>query len=411
MSKTITTSGRRFTVIAALVSLSIAIMFLGTTTGRMAGGNIGSFITVAVCDGLHLNHFDNKNAVYIEGKNYDAGSYTVSVYGPGDPTPLGTSVPGALFINNNGDNFCLQLTSLVTFADTGNNGDVYKVEITRDADGAKKSDNFKIDGGGATVDTTLSVTKFYDANANGINDAGDIPITGWSFTIEEGSFTDSDVTPASLLLNPGTFIVKEGSSITGNWQATTPTSVEITLNEGDSKSVDFGNLCLGGDRGHTLGFWSNKNGQTTMGGNAGAAYLGGLSSTTPGPKFFRNAGGGLQTFGSYSVFRTWILSATASNMAYMLSAQLAAMELNVQYFGQSGSALVYAPGATSANSLGYATIQNLMDEAENSLAVNGNTVASGATRTYQEALKNALDKANNNLNFVQAGPCAFSFAP
>lgn len=38
------------------------------------------------------------------------------------------------------------------------------------------------------------------------------------------------------------------------------------------------------------------------------------------------------------------------------------------------------------------------------------TVASGATRTHQEALKNALDKANNNLDFVQAAPCPFSFA-
>jgi hypothetical protein len=32
-------------------------------------------------------------------------------------------------------------------------------------------------------------------------------------------------------------------------------------------------------------------------------------------------------------------------------------------------------------------------------------------RDYQEALKNAFDKANNNLTFVQATPCAFTFAP
>jgi hypothetical protein len=30
-------------------------------------------------------------------------------------------------------------------------------------------------------------------------------------------------------------------------------------------------------------------------------------------------------------------------------------------------------------------------------------------RAYQQALKNALDKANNNLTFVQSTPCAFSF--
>ena len=52
-----------------------------------------------------------------------------------------------------------------------------------------------------------------------------------------------------------------------------------------------------------------------------------------------------------------------------------------------------------------------MAEANVSLGANGNTVAAGPVRTYQEALKNALDKANNNLTFVQATPCAFTFAP
>jgi hypothetical protein len=97
-------------------------------------------------------------------------------------------------------------------------------------------------------------------------------------------------------------------------------------------------------------------------------------------------------------------------MAYMLSAQLAAMELNVFNGKVAGGSLIYAPGATSANSLGFATVNAVMAEADASLGANGLTVASGATRTYQEALKNALDRANNNLNFVQATPCAFSFA-
>ena len=32
-----------------------------------------------------------------------------------------------------------------------------------------------------------------------------------------------------------------------------------------------------------------------------------------------------------------------------------------------------------------------------------------ADRSYQEALKNALDAANNNRTFVQATPCVFTF--
>jgi hypothetical protein len=124
----------------------------------------------------------------------------------------------------------------------------------------------------------------------------------------------------------------------------------------------------------------------------------------------RNSLGGPFDPGSYAAFRTWILGASATNMAYMLSAQLAAMELNVFNGKVNGAALVYAPGATSANGLGFASVNALMSEANTSLGTDGNTVAAGATRAYQEALKNALDRANNNLNFVQAQPCAYTFA-
>jgi len=46
-------------------------------------------------------------------------------------------------------------------------------------------------------------------------------------------------------------------------------------------------------------------------------------------------------------------------------------------------------------------------EANASLGANG---YGSPARSYQEALKNALDAGNNNLNFVQTSPCAFSFA-
>jgi len=40
----------------------------------------------------------------------------------------------------------------------------------------------------------------------------------------------------------------------------------------------------------------------------------------------------------------WLVRASATNMAYALSAQLAAMQLNVRHNFVNGSALVYAPG-------------------------------------------------------------------
>ena len=106
-------------------------------------------------------------------------------------------------------------------------------------------------------------------------------------------------------------------------------------------------------------------------------------------------------------------TATATNMAYMLSAQLAAMQLNVLNGLVNGNAFIYAPGTNSANALGFATVNAVMTEANTLLgSANPLLIPSGnADRPRAEALKNALDKANNNLNFVQSTPCAFSFAP
>ena len=91
-------------------------------------------------------------------------------------------------------------------------------------------------------------------------------------------------------------------------------------------------------------------------------------------------------------------------MAYMLSAQLAAMELNVLNGFVNGSALIYAPGTTSANAAGFASVNDVMAEANTELGLHGLTLSGNAFRSYQEALKNALDKANNNLTFVRPGP-------
>jgi hypothetical protein len=99
-------------------------------------------------------------------------------------------------------------------------------------------------------------------------------------------------------------------------------------------------------------------------------------------------------------FRTWLLNANSTNMSYMLSAQSAAMSLNVFAGKVSGTALVYAPNTNSATAFGFATVNALMAEANSALGTDGYTPANDVNRGYQERLKNALDKANNNLNFV-----------
>jgi hypothetical protein len=96
-------------------------------------------------------------------------------------------------------------------------------------------------------------------------------------------------------------------------------------------------------------------------------------------------------------------------MASMLSAQLAAMHLNVATGGVNGNAIIYAPGTNSANAFGFATVNAVINEANTLLCTGGATnlviLSGNPDRPRAEALKNALDNANNNKNFVQATPC------
>jgi hypothetical protein len=53
-------------------------------------------------------------------------------------------------------------------------------------------------------------------------------------------------------------------------------------------------------------------------------------------------------------------------------------------------------------------VNALMTDANAELCADGLTLAGDPERTCQEFKKNALDNANNNLNFVQSGPCPFT---
>jgi hypothetical protein len=253
--------------------------------------------------------------------------------------------------------------------------------------------------------THLNVVKFYDANANGINDDG-IEITGWKVNV---SPTPGDLfTPVSIDVAPGNYIVSEYTPAEENWVHTTDTSVPVVIDPFETETVEFGNLCLGAGGGHTLGFWSNKNGKKQMEDDGSAEpelqLLTDLNLV--------NADGSPFVASSYTDFRNWLLGASATNMAYMLSAQLAAMALNVEATFVEGDALIFAPGTESANDLGFATVDAVMAEANAALGADadGVTLSGDPNRAIQEALKDALDNANNNETFVQETPCTFTFA-
>jgi len=211
--------------------------------------------------------------------------------------------------------------------------------------------------------------------------------------------------------------INEGNALTPtSWLHTNnPGPITVIAGTGgtDTAGPNFGNVCTGAGGGLTLGFWSNKNGQ--------ALETAGDFTNLNALNLRDGAGNNKDFTGSLSQNKTalniWLLSANAVNMAYMLSAQLTAMELNTYHGKVLTSALVYvgtppAGCSLAPNAAGFVSIASLMSDANTLLGADGYTVAAGQDRTCQEFDKTALDKANNNLTFVQAdqSSCpAFSF--
>jgi hypothetical protein len=334
---------------------------------------------------------------------------------------------------------------LAPFDNTPNNGGEYKVWMTPVLsytpgqgtfgfiNSQSKTDNFKVrtSSNGTEPDVGIVGNKFYDANTDGAWDSNEPGIGGWRIYKQPPETPDETDTTSvgqigqySFLVAPnsGLYTITEGRPSVGFfpssvWMPTTATSGDVNVETQDVEGPDFGNVCLGSGGGLTLGFWSNNNGQAIMkeGNNNfvnSIAFLNSLNLRNADGSHFNITKTGLD---GYKQYRSWLLSATATNMPYMLSAQLSAMELNVKYSKVAGSALVYAPGTQSANAQGFATVNNLMLEANQALGVNNvdtskpadgildvlRILDSNPQRPYYEALKNALDKGNNNLNFVQ----------
>jgi hypothetical protein len=334
------------------------------------------------------------------------------------------------------------VVQLMPYDDTTNNGGVYILAICQvGATSASqcKYDAFKVrtgsgsctgsncgsgsGSGGEPQFPIVTGEKYYDANGDGQLDNGEVGIAGWQIGFHDGTSdtltTDADGT-FTIELIPDTYTffeyqglqtisLQQGGSIPVWWQ--TGNTVNQTLVTGNATAtlngdktytiavdfdsivtgVYFGNLCLGKGGGLTLGFWSNKNGQALIT-STDLASLTALNLV--------NANGSNFDPTSKTQYRTWVLSATAVNMAYMLSAQLSAMELNVSHGFVNGGGLIYAPGIVPGST--FLPVGTVMNLANQSLGAHPYTVSGSADRTYQEALKNALDNANNNKTFVQA---------
>jgi len=400
-------------------------MALFTSVALMAQLSGAIFTTDAICNGTDLNIYADKGDVYIDGgpahpgaAGLPDGEYYVQVTTP-DGTLLGTSIGTAdvtpVTVLNGEFAQCYQLSSILIKAsdstqgydDTTNPGGEYKVWVSRVstfANDETKTDNFKVKSGGGTPPGTLHVMKFYDANTNGIKDLTDVEITGWEVIVgaqsEFPSFVETKLTPATIVVDPGCYTAQEGDA-TG-WIHTTPKISSKAVDPGGSATISFGNVCLGPGGGLTLGFWSNKNGQ--------ALITAGDLQHLRDDFFLRKADGSEFNPTSAADVKSFLLGATATNMANMLSAQLIAMYLNVSHGFVNGGALIFAganPNGCSVpvNGNGFIGVNALIADAAAELAVHPVVLSGAAERACQEFKKTALDRANNNLNFVQ-GPGA-----
>ena len=156
--------------------------------------------------------------------------------------------------------------------------------------------------------------------------------------------------------------------------------------------------------GHTLGFWSNKNGKAVLCAhdpawrnllNAGGGFL----RVANGNLYLVPSFPGTSCANAHTNFSSWLLNANAVNMSYMLSAQLAATILDVNYNGMPGTACIAGTDGTPI------TINNLIAGAIAFLSNPANkvTTASGPARTLATAYKNIFDGLNNGNVFSVPG--------
>lgn len=295
----------------------------------------------------------------------------------------------------------------------------------------------------------ISGTKYYDSNLNGSFDSGEIGVAGVTINV---NFTRPNLTTGiatTMTVSGGGWSVNglpEGTTYTvcevvpTGWINTAPTCLPQGTLTGNTTGLNFFNVKLvTPNGGKTLGFWSNKNGSGILsmddnlmsgwrpylnslnlakGASNSDIYV--LNATTTFSNVY-NGKTGFQTPG----FNPWLLSANATNMAYMLSVQLAANTLDVKEGGllQSKGYITTPLTGDTAVSLGslapcinvirsgtsgFITLSNLHTMAVQQLALGRYTVAAGTLRTNQECVKNVLDRINNNQLQVVAPSMAMA---
>lgn len=268
--------------------------------------------------------------------------------------------------------------------------------------------------------------KFYDTNADGAFDLTEPPVGGFRIKLTDVdtgvvtyTTTAADGSFEFLGNDVGTYLVEEVIPLGGaTWIRTGPPDTDfrnLVISDGvytevliinqrtgevtNRRENYFWNVCLGVGGGLTKGFWGNKNGQALIGADD-LTFVNGLLPYQTSSEYSN-----LTPFANKTAIKNYLQAATATNMRYMLAAQLLAMELNVYNGKVSGSSILYV-GQDSNDMPIFQTVSSVMSNAITAWASSGGACEAGCPqRAEQEFYKNALDNANNNINFVQAQAC------
>lgn len=138
----------------------------------------------------------------------------------------------------------------------------------------------------------------------------------------------------------------------------------------------------------TIGFWGNKNGEQVIG---RILYV---WDTLGWSMALKDGNGNDFDPKNFEQLKAWLRGANATNMKYMLSAQLAAANLNGLSFFVSYSTKIKVDPLISPS--GIITLAGLVSKANTALI----ELDAVKDRGILEIYKNALDNFNNNLNIV-----------
>lgn len=241
---------------------------------------------------------------------------------------------------------------------------------------------------------SVSGVVFRDANQDGDRDAGEPGLSG--FTVKLVNTGTSTVMATTTTNANGEYVFSpvgfDNCSVmlefmSSMYQATTPVDVALSNCGCGQQSVNFGlynqiTTCIG----RTPGFWQNNNGTAII-------VNSGLWDELVALNLVNANGSAYDPSGSVAEWRNWLKNRNAVNMSYQLAAHLAAMQLNVLSGSVSGN-------CWAQTGSGPMNILALISAANEALGLDPYTPVGDPNRVTQEMLKNALDAANNNQNWL-----------